>query len=89
MDDREQTTPELLRWRIERLEAEHVALRTEIQLRLHDEYLTANEMRVLFPTRKELAERATIRREWPVMLTSLVLAGTSIANLIVLIGGHH
>jgi hypothetical protein len=71
-----------------------------IQLDLHDlgvefkailrqDYMTAAEMRNHFVTRAEIHDKAVVRREWPVVLASVVVAATAIVNSILLLTGGH
>lgn len=54
-----------------------------MQVELHD---IRKEMGK-FVLREDVQRAATVRREWPVILATLVMAGTSIAN-VVLIASH-
>jgi hypothetical protein len=63
-------------------------LRNELHAALRRDYLTAAEMRNLFPTRDELAKRAAVRREWPLILFGGVMAACQLTTLILVVGGH-
>jgi hypothetical protein len=77
----ENLSPELQAYILRAVQLELTDLRKE----LHNDYLNDAQMKLAFVTREELRERAMVRREWPVILATVALALTSIANVVVVV----
>lgn len=75
---------EVLAFRIAQLEMAHGQLRDE----LHNDYLDKHQVMNEYTPRHELRRHAATRREWPLMLAALAATASSIASLVITIGGH-
>lgn len=77
-------TPEDLRlYRIELLEQGLNTLRME----LHDEYLDRAQMMNEYVPRAEHLRHRSERREWPLIVATVTMAATSIANIVLVVHG--
>lgn len=86
MPDEEQ----LLSWRVAMLEKVSEAIRIELydtKRELHQDlrenYLDRAQMKNDYVPRQEQENARRIRREWPVILATIAMAGAAIANLVV------
>lgn len=94
MDDEDEPTLRLLSWRVQQLEHIEAALRLEVhELRATraplEQVYTRDQSRNVFVTREEAQRQATVRREWPLILASLVMAAGQVATLIAVLSGGH
>lgn len=92
----EQPTPAVLEERIRNLDRMHKAhelelhdLRTELHASLRANYLTSAEMRNVFVTRDEMQRQAGVRREWPLIAFSGLMAACNLVTLIVVLTKVH
>jgi hypothetical protein len=88
------TDPRLLAWRIGALERIEKAQNLEIHELRRDtpqrsEVYSKAEARELFVMRSELEKRASVRREWPIILCAIAMVALSTVTLIVTLGGSH
>lgn len=96
MNDRAEPTPAVLAERQRHaeylqkaLELEVHDLRVELDARLRQSYLTTAEMRNVFITRDELQHQAGVRREWPLIAFSGLMAICNLVTLVVVLTKVH
>lgn len=78
-------SPELVAYVLRAVQKEVSELRRE----LHETYLNEAQMTNRFVTRDELRDAARVRREWPLILATIVVSLTSAVNLVVVLSGAH
>lgn len=88
------TDARLLAWRVEALERLEKAQNLEIHELRRDtprssEVYSKPEARETFVMRSELEKRASVRREWPLILCAIAMVALSTVTLIVTLGGSH
>ena len=84
-DDLAPLTPELVAYVLRAHTVELHELRTE----LHGEYLNQAQLMNSYIPRAEQERDRKLRREWPVIGASLIVAATAIVNCILLLSGGH
>lgn len=87
MDGREKAPPpdDILRYRVEQLEV----LLAELRLEVHDEYLDRAQLMNEYVPRAEQNKQRDGRLTFAVVAATVLMAGTSITQVIVLLASHH
>lgn len=73
---------------VELMRREHDAELHSMREILREDYLTKDQVAVAYASRTEARQIAAVRREWPIVLAALAAAASSIASLIINLGGH-